>query len=102
MPLVDVRMLRASSAIGKPGIDVPKGALSAVSIPGEYMPDTLGEYGILPLIWDGRSYSVVYTGSSEYAGVNETTGGAACVGAAPRGMGLSDAMVLPEKLEVLV
>lgn len=100
--LVAVRMLRASSAIGKPGIEVPKGTLSVVSSPGEYITDALGEYGALPLIWDGRSYSVVYTGSSEYAGVNETTGGAACVGAAPRGMGLSDAIVLPEKLDELV
>ena len=83
--LVEVLTLRASSWIGKPGID-PKGMTSPKS--------TAGEYGVLCGI--SRPYSV---GISECAGVNDTRGGAVWGGAEIRGFGRSEVVVLDEKLD---
>jgi len=46
-----------------------------------------------------RSYSSAYVGSSDWAGVNDTRGGAADAGAAASGLGLSDAVDLAENVD---
>lgn len=80
---MEVLILRASSGIGNPGIDVP---YSGPSRPTGYC-------------LCGVSNSAAYVGSSEWAGVSDIRGGAAEAGAVNNGLGLSEPEVLVVELD---
>lgn len=82
---VEVLMLRVSSGMGKPGIDVPKAPASVGSN---------WEYGAVPVLGDPCSYSNENVGSSDCAGVRETRGGAIWDGAVKSEWGLSEVVLL--------
>jgi len=73
-------------------MDVPNGTFLPPSNPGE-------KGGLYEA---ERSYSNAYVGTSDWAGVNDTRGGAADTGAAERAFGLSEAVVRDEKVDVPV
>lgn len=77
--LVEVRILLASSCMGKPGIEVPNIPPSGVSKTGVYEPLREG----VP------SYSVLNDGASDTTGVKDTRGGARLEGTTVKELGLS-------------
>jgi hypothetical protein len=86
--LPEVRILLASSWIGKPGMDVPNIPFSGVSNTGVCAPF---REGVL-------SYSVMKDGASDTTGVKETKGGATLAGITFRDPGLSAMELRVEKV----